>query len=937
MIEQRKPVPEQPKPVVRPEAAAARKVEKVAVAREAVGTQKKPEAPTNTALAVLKDSKASVASQKETASRPSEAKVARPETTRNKQAEGAAAPRDGLKPQKPEAAAASKETARRSAENSTRAERATASPKAEARSGPGLQGLKEKQSTVNSSAGESAKLKGSETTNAKKEVATARKPIEGAVAARPPAEKPKSTTDVAGAKNKTEGVGPSVSKVEKPAAPKERGPESRAVKGSDPRDVTRPALSEKPKATAADGATGNKTGQESGLGPQQIEKPKATPERDRVQNLDAPKPRDVQRTGKVEGPRPNADNLGGKQRQEGVSPDRESSDKPKFAGEAGSGKGSGEIRKPKDAPGSQQIEKPKPTTTEAPPGKKQGQETPPGMHQVEKPKPPAEGGPTQRTSEAPKPKELQGGGRVETPRPTTETPESKKQTETISPGNEKSEKSKEASNVGREQTFTAINMTSDAPTQQRPERSKERVEQNALAQNSEHPPRGRHSDATPSPIEKNDVTQERDQKGASSETHSRPNERSREGLAGEQQGPPADDRREESTATHAERTPDYESDATSTGFHDRQDEETSAKRQLSDAHQGESENESQPSGDVKDHEPSSRQIEHPDPSLNDMNERNRQQHALNEAQRQDRARQDSERASAQPFITVGEPNQPGGTGIWETDSDRTAIQPLHKFEASPPSQSQLPHEHISPHDGHADKQDGIASSLIEAGLVREIGLKSHDAISVTELVTHLEQVPSKDFGAFSDPIASIDDSRYGEVGEKGSGSDNVGPTFKTLPLTAPPGRGKETQGFGVRFFGKEQVQFYTKHGARLGRADQPVFFSPLEDMATVRNASDAARLTGNAPSVTDAYVRREDVFGVSFPTRGLNVRFPSASDGSGPHFLEGGHTAVRLASPDEGFLLNPTREFVTPATAVPQGSVLFRIGSKGEWIAIRKF
>ncbi len=39
-----------------------------------------------------------------------------------------------------------------------------------------------------------------------------------------------------------------------------------------------------------------------------------------------------------------------------------------------------------------------------------------------------------------------------------------------------------------------------------------------------------------------------------------------------------------------------------------------------------------------------------------------------------------------------------------------------------------------------------------------------------------------------------------------------------------------------------------------------------------------------------------------------------------------------------GYLVNPTREFVVPGgKAVPEGSMLFELGSDGDWIPIRKF
>lgn len=42
--------------------------------------------------------------------------------------------------------------------------------------------------------------------------------------------------------------------------------------------------------------------------------------------------------------------------------------------------------------------------------------------------------------------------------------------------------------------------------------------------------------------------------------------------------------------------------------------------------------------------------------------------------------------------------------------------------------------------------------------------------------------------------------------------------------------------------------------------------------------------------------------------------------------------------PGAGYLVNPTREFVIPGgQAVPEGSVLFKLGPAGEWQVLRKF
>ncbi len=110
------------------------------------------------------------------------------------------------------------------------------------------------------------------------------------------------------------------------------------------------------------------------------------------------------------------------------------------------------------------------------------------------------------------------------------------------------------------------------------------------------------------------------------------------------------------------------------------------------------------------------------------------------------------------------------------------------------------------------------------------------------------------------------------------------------------------------------------------------------DSALVTSSSNAARYTGMAPSVQRAYVNGEPIYGINFPTAGLEGRAPTAADAGGfEHFLEGGQTAVRLAN-DGGYLINPVREFVTPGgLPVPGGSFLFQLGPAGEQISIRGF
>jgi hypothetical protein len=114
------------------------------------------------------------------------------------------------------------------------------------------------------------------------------------------------------------------------------------------------------------------------------------------------------------------------------------------------------------------------------------------------------------------------------------------------------------------------------------------------------------------------------------------------------------------------------------------------------------------------------------------------------------------------------------------------------------------------------------------------------------------------------------------------------------------------------------------------------FFMPTEDAARVRTVADAARETGMARSVAEAYAEGQSVYGVAFPTNGMKITAPTAADAAGwPHFLEGGHTAVRG---DGFYLVNQTREFVTPGgNPMPPGSVLFELAPDGSWRIMRRW
>lgn len=149
----------------------------------------------------------------------------------------------------------------------------------------------------------------------------------------------------------------------------------------------------------------------------------------------------------------------------------------------------------------------------------------------------------------------------------------------------------------------------------------------------------------------------------------------------------------------------------------------------------------------------------------------------------------------------------------------------------------------------------------------------------------------------------------------------------------------QNEQMGVYFFGERGLPYLDRTEATLGRAGEVHFFMPLQDARIIRNASDAARHTGNAPSVLEAYVNGRSVYGIAFPTRGLNVRIPTTADSGGyPHFLEGGRTAVRTADPNGGYLINRTRELVTPGgQQMPNGSNMFRVNPDGSWTPVRRY
>ncbi|WP_350350203.1 hypothetical protein ABS642_11745 [Microbacterium sp. A8/3-1] len=150
------------------------------------------------------------------------------------------------------------------------------------------------------------------------------------------------------------------------------------------------------------------------------------------------------------------------------------------------------------------------------------------------------------------------------------------------------------------------------------------------------------------------------------------------------------------------------------------------------------------------------------------------------------------------------------------------------------------------------------------------------------------------------------------------------------------GGGSSTSGgphytHGVRFFGQEQLTYYTRDNATLGApGGDPVFMMPAEDAVNVSDSLDAAIESGMAPSVMNAWRNGEPVYGAMIPVDHLPQWAPTAQDAGGyEHYLPGGQTAVNIGG--EHFQ-NPTREFVVPSgSSLETGTVVFELKDGGVW------
>ena len=171
----------------------------------------------------------------------------------------------------------------------------------------------------------------------------------------------------------------------------------------------------------------------------------------------------------------------------------------------------------------------------------------------------------------------------------------------------------------------------------------------------------------------------------------------------------------------------------------------------------------------------------------------------------------------------------------------------------------------------------------------------------------------------------------------------------------------DNQRYMVAFFDRTQsTEYYDGSSPTLGGPGRPFFVMPMADSGLVQNAGDAARYTGMSPATMRAYTGFEidwstnepdlsqpiaphlrEIVGIAFPVDGANTpRVPTPSDARGwPHYLPGGQTAVRTGDgPADGFLRNPTREYVIDGgSPVPSGGFRFRLAEGGDWIVERVF
>ncbi|MCU1527888.1 MAG: hypothetical protein JWP75_1651 [Frondihabitans sp.] len=163
-------------------------------------------------------------------------------------------------------------------------------------------------------------------------------------------------------------------------------------------------------------------------------------------------------------------------------------------------------------------------------------------------------------------------------------------------------------------------------------------------------------------------------------------------------------------------------------------------------------------------------------------------------------------------------------------------------------------------------------------------------------------------------------------GGPGSGGDNTRPDESWIPDVK----------HGVRFFGMDQLKYFEKPNALLGRPGDALFMMPESDAGAVTDPLSAAIHSGMAPSALEAFKSGHDVYGAVIPVDGLAPRLPTFADANGwQHFLPGGHTAVNVGGE---WMVNTTREFVVDGgVPMPRGTMVFKLLKGGAWEPIMLF
>ena len=233
----------------------------------------------------------------------------------------------------------------------------------------------------------------------------------------------------------------------------------------------------------------------------------------------------------------------------------------------------------------------------------------------------------------------------------------------------------------------------------------------------------------------------------------------------------------------------------------------------------------------------------------------------------------------------------------------------------------------------------LAIGLIPGGRLMELGATAfraaaagvsglRAAIHLAPVIERIGAAVTRAGGAIRDGVAAV---RDGVAAASGS--------LRTVETTVQGGEhvlGPEWN--RVATFVNRDVKEY------LVGADSPSFgrmtegglgwAMPAEDAARILSPMDAARQTGNAESILTAARNGDDIFALFSNSDRMQLRAPTLDDALGnPNFLPGsGHTAI---AGDSFFLVNATREMVTPGTLLGADAVitqLVRVAESNTWV-----